>query len=512
MNSRPFLLPFLTFLFLNLVNINAQSLSATVIDSVSQQPIPFASVQLKEKWAITNEEGSFNLIFDEVITENDSLMISSMGYETLTRPIAEFTSTKILLVPKAIELKEVIVSNKNYTADEIMDFVEDNLEKNYTNDLSKKRLFHRTTNTDRWTKSGFKVKKSSIAVLNQQFIDSVINTVPKNDTYYSEVVGDLYGNYDEEVQKFNLLKASKLYDKNTEFDFERMEEKLNTILKENVKPGSYFKIKSGLLSFKVDSEEVSSLFEEEVDSTDVAALNKELEEKKKNKEERQKNYGNWKRRQLANIFSGLPTQEKSKLNFINKKRKYEYTLEEFTYLGNDAVYVISFVPSGSADYEGTLYVNADDFAVLQVDYSNVKPISNFNLLGISSNNYLSKGKIIYNKGNDGLYGIRYYESENGMRYGVKRPLKIIEKNKIVKGRNKQNELSGDMDFVVIGTEKNEMIVFDTENINQKTFDAFKENNTVLPTYMPKYDPTFWEGYAIMEPNTAIKEFTATSEN
>jgi hypothetical protein len=28
--------------------------------------------------------------------------------------------------------------------------------------------------------------------------------------------------------------------------------------------------------------------------------------------------------------------------------------------------------------------------------------------------------------------------------------------------------------------------------------------------MPKYDPTFWEGYAIMEPNTAIKEFTSTS--
>ena len=97
-----------------------------------------------------------------------------------------------------------------------------------------------------------------------------------------------------------------------------------------------------------------------------------------------------------------------------------------------------------------------------------------------------------------------------MRVGVRRPLKIIEKNKIVKGRNKQNELAGDMDFVIISVEKNEMIVFETENINQTTFDGFTENNTISPTYMPKYDPTFWEGYAIMEPNTAIKEFTATS--
>ena len=131
-------------------------------------------------------------------------------------------------------------------------------------------------------------------------------------------------------------------------------------------------------------------------------------------------------------------------------------------------------------------------------------------MGISTNNYLSKGKIIYNKGKDGFYGVRYYESENGMRVGVRRPLKIIEKNKIVKGRNKQNELAGDMDFVIISIEKNEMIVFESENINQTTFDSFTENNAISPTYMPKYDPTFWEGYAIMEPNTAIKEFTATS--
>eukprot|EP01093_Parvamoeba_rugata_P006727 TRINITY_DN2069_c0_g1_i4.p1 TRINITY_DN2069_c0_g1~~TRINITY_DN2069_c0_g1_i4.p1 ORF type:complete len:501 (+),score=107.34 TRINITY_DN2069_c0_g1_i4:28-1530(+) len=491
-------------------NTNAQNLTAFVIDSISQQPIPFATVQLKEKGVITNEEGNFNFILNETITESDSLTISSMGYETLSKPISEFTTAKILLVPKAIELREVIVSNKNYTAEEIIDLVEDNLEKNYNNDLTKKRLFHRSSYFDRWTKSNFKVKKSSIDILNQKFIDSIISTVPKNDAYYQELVGDLYGNYDEEVQKLDLLKASKLYDKNTALDQEKIEEKFNSILKENVKPGSYFKIKSGLLSFKIDADEVSELFEEDVDSTDVAAVNAELEKKKKEKEERQKNLAYWKRNNLGSILNGLPTQEDSDLNFISKSRKYDFTLNEFTYLGNDAVYVISFKPSGSADFEGTLYINADDFAVIQVDYSNVKPISKFNLLGISTNKYLSKGKVIYNKGTDGFYGIRYYESEVGERIGVRRPLKIIEKNKIVKGKNKQNELSGDMDFVFINVEKNEMIVFETENISQATFDGFTENNAVLPTYLPKYDPTFWEGYAIMEPNSAIKEFKSVS--
>ena len=510
MNSKRLLVSLYIVLIASISNVQSQSLSAFVIDSVSQQPIPYATVQLKEKGVITNEDGNFNFILNETIAESDSLIISSMGYETLSKPISEFITNRILLTPKAIELREVIVSNKNYTADEIMELVEDNLEKNYTNDLTKKRLFHRESSSHRWTQSNFKIKKSSIDVLNQQFIDSVISSVPKNDSYYSEIVGDLYGNFNTEAQKLDLLKASKLFDKSTDLDYEKLEEKFNDILKDNVKPGSYFKIKSGLLSFKIDADEVNQLFEEDTDSTDVAAVNKELVEKKKNKGEEQKNYAKWRRNNLAGILSTLPTQEDSDLNFISKSRKYDFALQEFTYLGNDAVYVISFQPSGAADYEGTLYVNADDFALLQVDYTNVKPVKKFNLLGISANKYLSKGKIIYNKGSNGFYGLRYFESETGERFGIKRPLKIIEKNKVVKGRNKQNELSGNMDFVFNNVEKNEVIIFESESISQATFDAFTENNAVSPTYMPKYDPEFWKGYAIMEPNTAIKEFSATS--
>jgi hypothetical protein len=90
-------------------------------------------------------------------------------------------------------------------------------------------------------------------------------------------------------------------------------------------------------------------------------------------------------------------------------------------------------------------------------------------------------------------------------------LKIIEKNKNVKGRRKQNQLSLDMDLAVSSTNKFEIVVFDTQNTTHTQFDAFTENNTVLPTYMPKYDPDFWKGYAIIEPNKAIKEFTSKED-
>jgi hypothetical protein len=98
--------------------------------------------------------------------------------------------------------------------------------------------------------------------------------------------------------------------------------------------------------------------------------------------------------------------------------------------------------------------------------------------------------------------------------GINRALKIIEKNKIVKGKNKQNELSGQMDFAFNNVVKHEVVVFETEAISQATFDTLEEKSDILPTYMANYDPEFWKGYNILEPNTAITQFISEvdSEN
>ncbi|MRI00884.1 carboxypeptidase-like regulatory domain-containing protein [Kriegella sp. EG-1] len=498
------------FISSSIYQTHAQTISSKIIDSITQAPIPYATVQWKnKKGAITNEEGRFSILLEENSKESDTLFISCMGYESIARPLSTFTSTTIILSPSAIELKEVLVSNKNYSADEIIAFVNDNIERNYNFDLTKKRLFFRRSSFQRMLKSDFSLKKSTIKELNKKFLDSIINTIPENNSYYTEILGDLYGNYDEDYHKLNLIKASELYDKSMELDFAKIEEKFNDILKKNIKTDSYFKIKSGLFGTKLDSEEI---FEEEVDSTDVEAVNKQLAETKKIEEERKKNFANYRRKTLGKIFNNLPITDDTDLNFLRNSGRYEFTLQEFTYLGDDAVYVIDFKPKRSEDYRGRIYINADDFALIQVDYNNVKSIKTFNLLGLSSDQYLSKGKIIFSKGNDDKYSLRYFESEYGTKMGVDRPLKIIELNKVVKGKNKQNELSGNIDFAFRNIDKNEVVIFESENISEAVFDSFKENKDILPTYLPTYNPEFWSGYNIIEPNQAIKEFTATDEN
>ncbi len=500
--------------FLLFISIAAQSqnLSSTIIDSVTKKPVPYATVQLNNRGMITNEEGRFKFSFDSTIGESDSLYISSIGYESIGKPISEFTDSIIVLRPKAIELREVIVSNKEYTPREIIELVEDNIAKNYRTDFTKKRIFLRETYQNEVLKTDYELKESTIAAFNENFLDSVISSLPKQNTYYTEMLGDLYGNDDADNQKLDLIKASEMYDKDKNLDVEKLEEKFNQIVKENIKSDSYFKIKSGwFFGTKIDADEMGDLFKEDIDTTDVAALNKRSEEEKKQKENRRKSFSGYKRKTLGNLIENLPIFDDTDYNVIFNPGRYDLTLESFTYLGNQAVYVIDFVPDGSPEYKGKLYINADDFALIRMDFENTEPLRNFKLLGVSINEYLAKGSILFAKGNDQKYHLRYYDIIKGVRAGFKRPLKIIEKNKNVKGRRKQNELSLKVDAAFGNVNRYELVVFNEELINEEQFEYFKENNDILPTYMPNYDPEFWKGYNIIEPNQAIKAFTSEAE-
>ncbi len=492
------------FLVLFSLTANAQKVSSKIIDSISQEPIPYANIIFKKGGTISNEEGKFTFLFGKNAKPTDTLMISCIGYETIKRPLTQFTDSVIFMTPKTNKLREVILTNKNYTAKEIIKKVQENITKNYNFDLTKKRLFFRESSHQNFVKKDYKLKKSTIKELNKSLLDSVLQSVPDNNAYYTEVLCDLYGNFNKEKQKIDVIKASELYDKNNEIGLAAFEEKFERIINQNVKPDSYFKVKSGLFSQKISSEDMIG---EKIDSTDAKALKKKVEDQKKREIERKTNFSKYRKTTLASIMQDLFFQDKTKLNFIRKSGKYNFEITDFAYLGNDAAYVIKFEPKGSADYKGTLYVNMDDFAILRADYENVKLVKNFKLLGISFSIFRSKGKMIFSKDVTDHYSLQYLEKEDASRFGIRRPLKIIEKNKNVKGRRKQNELSVKLDMAMTNIQKFEVVVFDTHAITTSAFDNFKEKNMVSATYMPAYNPEFWKGYNIMEPNQAIKDYT-----
>lgn len=103
-------------------------LRAKVTDT-NNVPIAFANIYIanSNKGTITNENGEFYLVANLV---DKTLIISHLGFQELKIPISENFPKKIVLKKSAIELDEIVLSNK-INPKEIADKVIDNLYQNH---------------------------------------------------------------------------------------------------------------------------------------------------------------------------------------------------------------------------------------------------------------------------------------------------------------------------------------------------------------------------------------------
>jgi len=474
--------------------MTAQTVSARLIDDKTQEPIPFATIELSEnQGVISNEDGVFTINPDQLKKIKDSVYISSMGYERKGIWITSLTDSLVRLSPKSFELKGVFLSSNPLSAEEVIEKVKENMNKNYdVQELSRKKIFFRQSDYNTMKKVDFAFKKSTIEELDKELIDSIASLVPRESSYYREAVGDFYGNYKK--HKLYVDKAAELYDKSKDVSVDGLSERLETIFEENVKPNSYLKIKSGLFGTKVQLDSIAEANE------DANKVKVEVENSTKHDFQEQIKY------RISELYTQLFFNEYSKIDILTKSNRYEFEIRDYTFIDDEPVYIIDFSPKGKKDFKGTAFVNIDDFAIVRLEFDNVRPLFTFGLLGVKYGENVYRGKMLFAKNSSGSYSPRYLELENGNYFGVDRPLKVIEKNKFVKGRRKQNELSLNIDVKGTSLSKYEMVIFNSEDISSEAYEAVSENENVEATYLSKYDPTFWTGYTIMEPNAAIQAF------
>ena len=490
-NSQIFLFFFIILLVDN-YNLASQELIAVIKDSLTREPIPFASIySSKGTGIVANEEGFFRLHLEA--KANDTLYFSCIGYETLSHVASQFRDSIVLLTPKSIALNSVIVTNKNLTAKEIIKAIKRDIPDKYELGLTNKKLFFRSSGFQKFKTLKVKVKRSSIEEFNQEFWDSTLQKMPRKSDWYVEILGNLYGDHTEENQKLELQKALELEDKETAVLFENIGSAFDTILKQNVKPDSYFKLRTGIISTDLESDNLSS---SEKDTLTT-------EEKKVKEKE---SFLKWRKEILTDLSVSIFEKESLNLSIIKKASKYDFKRVNFTYIGDIPVYILSFTPMGNADYSGKIYVDANEMALIRIEYKNIQDIRDISLLGMSFKHYMKEVVLQFKKMNSGKYTLQFFELSDGYESGVDRAFTIVEKNKVVKGRNKQNELKMDLNVQTIQTQKYQGVIFETKIISQEEFDGFKENPSILPVNLTQYDPTFWQGHTIIEPNQAIKNF------
>ncbi len=469
------------------------SISAKIIDKETGVAIPYATIVIGEAdGVISNGEGLFSISNPKTIT--DSLHISSMGYEKQSFLIKNMDSI-IALTPKSFELSTVFVSNKNLPVAEIIKKAKDYMPKNHWYDYHKKQFFYRASFTQKYAKMDFGFQKSSIEAIDKQLIDSIAQSIPNDVSYFFETLCESYGNYQPEF-KLNILKALNLEDESQATTFTGFQEKMEQLLKENVKPDSYLKIKSGIVGTKIP---LDSIIEDQ-----------KIKDARKKRYET-KEYFNYRKASIHQVLDQLFYHKKSDIDVIQNTKRYEFELIEYQEIGENLAYVLTFVPKGSADFKGKLYINTDDFAILRLDYENAKPVYDklFNMFGIHANKIRYRGTMLFEKSTtDNYYHIKYANQELGESLAIKRPLRIIEKNKFVRGRRKQNEVKLELDLKMYNTIKRELVVYKNTPVSASTLENYQEDKKIKIHKASRYDPTFWEGHTVLEPNQLIREYKA----
>ncbi|MDG1685826.1 MAG: carboxypeptidase-like regulatory domain-containing protein, partial [Flavobacteriaceae bacterium] len=416
----------LIILLISSALLNAQELTAVVKDSISQKVIPFASIYVNSgSGVVSNEEGHFRLQYD-ASEEKDSLFISCMGYKTLNIPFSKVKDTVFYLSPKTIELNSIILSNNQLDVKEILKEIQKDIPEKYELGLTKKKLFFRETGSQEFKILDVKIKKTSITEFNQTFWDSTLVKIPRKNSWYFELIGNLNGDYNKKNQKLELLRALELEDKEKTAIFENIEKLFDTILKQNVKSNSFFKVRSGIIGGKVEADEIN-------DTSEDTLTSKQKIQKEKD------DFLKWRKRVLSNSIISLFDEEKLDLTILKKASKYKFTQTDFTYLGDTPVYIINFYPDGNADFKGKIYVDADKLALIRIEYKNIQPIRDFSMFGVSFKEDLREVIVQFKKTASEKYSLEYFDFNTSFEGGFDRPLVITEKNKIVKGRNKQNQ-------------------------------------------------------------------------
>tara|TARA_B100000900_G_scaffold163141_1_gene138491 strand:+ start:9562 stop:11010 length:1449 start_codon:yes stop_codon:yes gene_type:complete len=471
--------------FVVVLKVHSQSLNVRIIDSLTKQPIPYSNIFFSNNnGLISDEAGSFELIKSQ-LSQNDSMHVSLLGYKKKSFVVKDFNDTIIRLSQTPIKLSDVFLTNKKLSSDEIIQKVIQNIENNYERGFTENKIYlsrKSNSSTEKFTIEKF---KSTVADINKSLIDSLLINLTKENSSGLETLAYYYRNFEvDSRKKIKIIKSRETYNKDGEI-LESINKKMEDAFKKELRPDSYYKIKSGIFGGDLEIEGL-----EEVDSTDIESLKKFEEKEIKEKEDFAKSQIS----AVNRIYNFLFFKKETPIDFILKPNKYNFSEPNIDILGKDLVYVIESTPKGRSKYSGTLYINPDDFAIVRIDFSNIKPIYNIKLLGIFVNIYLREGKMILSKFENDKYSLSYAKINFGQRVGFDRSIKLIEKNKNVKGRRKQNQISFRMDVTTDIKTTTELQVFDSKYIIKDSLEKIEIKNQIIPEYLEEFTTNFWEEF------------------
>ncbi len=385
---------FFSIILITVMSASAQNIRGKVIDEETQLAIPYAAIQVNDnRGTITNEEGYFSFDLDDASTS--VIIISCIGYQSLTVPVTAMADelATFSLSPAAIALNEVFLQNKMPTAEEIIREVNKALPTNYNSNNERYQMFYRGTsymdfnNLDLTITKATGVSKKQLSLASAK-LDSLTHTIMTSKIMeFNDYSGDILLK-NKDTAKIAISKATKLIDSKKDFSIDNIQERAQNIMLQYLDTSLTYRLKTGL--FKIE---------------DSLSLNQEKSEKETANEY---SISNIHSRVLGSLKHGQ-FYDDAFMNKILDPELYRYSFIDASYLDGSYIYVVSFRPrKAKSKFSGTLYISANDYAVLKADYaySEGKEGAKFNLkllLGIKFIENINKGTIIFKKTPEGNY-------------------------------------------------------------------------------------------------------------
>ncbi|PWH81513.1 hypothetical protein DIS18_14625 [Algibacter marinivivus] len=481
----------LTFICLTCFYIDAQNITAKLVDKNTGVPIQYASIKTgKYSGVISNEEGYFT-----INTENETLKtisVSCLGYQNKELSLEDIkTLNFIIKLDEAInELGEVYISNKNPNADSIISKVKSRLTSNYKSTLNKYNIFRRTTDYVDFKNLKFEIEKAShVKKRNLESVNNDLqalsNKVRESDiVQFEDFKGEFY-TFNKDSSKLVVNKATQLLDYKNDFSIEQIQEKSQKIVLKYLDTTKTYKLKSGL--FKIE------------DSLSLKDENSE----ENNKKEYETSYLN---KETRSFFKRSQFYKNSFLNKLLLFDYYEYTYVDVAYNNNELTHIISFTPKkGKAKYTGKLFISDDTYAITRVDYKYYKNRHGEKLnlrliLGIKYIENICSGTFLFEKDSSNIYHPKYLKRTTGSYFYVNRDVKFIENSK---ARNKVS-----FSFKIEGDNRNkEELLFTANNkLSLADFESIKQKKVVPYKQLSKFEKTIWDNEQIIEPSSEMKTF------
>lgn len=489
---------FIAVSFLVCFSAHSQSVSGKVTDE-KNQPIPYATIQLGERYGvISNMEGDFTLVIPGESVA-DTITISYLGYETLEIPLAGFKDGVYVLREKVTELDEVLVSNKQLTPEEIVSkMLEAAPELHGVSDFSEV-FFMRNQENQRLMDFSFEVDKASktsrsdLKTLNAEVEELTQSLVGRRFNFFTEYYGE-HLVLDDSV-KLRVDRSVILKDKKRDISSEEITKKLINTVRPFLDTSATYKVKTGLIKVE-DSLRTDEIFEEDIDST-------------KGKTSYVKGMLRWRLKDHQTFYKD------EELDFLQKMNRYTYTLEGYANMEGETVYIIGFSPDrGSALFKGKMYINVYDYGMMRLEYEmlegeNLQNINLKLLLGVKFREDRVKVTADYRKNDRGRYYLKFGRKSSGMYAYISRPLKFI-KNRADRTDDRQ-VFKIDFMFELDNISTSEIYIAENRALTPEVFNAMEKQERFQPLEIEVYDPQIWEGYNIIAPIEAIKNYGRESD-